>query len=300
MKFSEYIALRDQEVNEGWWDKTKGAIAGVGHVPLQFARGLGNTAYGLGQGGIGAAQTAYGLGAGDWGTVGRGVGRMARGVGNTIGGVTQAATSPLAGLGRGVMAAYQPGLGKPAAQPGAWGSFKQFMGWNGAPQAGGQVQPPPATQAIPNPYTPMPQVQPTASPQPQSTGPASQATPMSSTNPRPQLTPQQKAFFRNNPNFNKAGRTGPQTSPQEDPVPSPQQPQNPSNVQLRYGQIAKLLNSISMQRKVGSQPLPSEMLLKTLQSYSRNPNQNNMDWKTFANLCLKSGIDPQKLYDRIA
>jgi hypothetical protein len=209
MKFQEYVLMRDQQIDEaGWGSALNGLVSGIGRTPIQAARGIGNTAYGAAQTGVGAVQTTAGVGkgifGGGWGTAGRGLKNMALGSGRALSGLGQTAAAGTGAtlIGRGMYA----GRGNNTAQPGAWGGFKNWMGWQGKAQPG---------QAV----NPVQQGQPQQQTTPQQGQPQQQTTPQQG-----QMTPQQAAFFQSNPGFNQQGLA---SSPMQQQVVTP--PQNGQN-----------------------------------------------------------------------
>jgi hypothetical protein len=99
----------------------------------------------------------------------------------------------------------------------------------------------------------------------------------------------------------------PTPAPQPATAPKPQAAQVPQGkpdvVNLNYGKIARFLNHISFKRKPGTHDrvqMNAEKLLQALQSYSRSPQTKFMPWDRFEQLAAQSGIDPMKLYQKIA
>jgi hypothetical protein len=76
-------------------------------------------------------------------------------------------------------------------------------------------------------------------------------------------------------------------------------PEQPNVVRLRYGQIGRILDNITINRKPGVPPLPMQQLLQTLQTHSRTGNQQ-INWDNFDKLCRSYQVDPVELYRKIA
>jgi hypothetical protein len=310
MKFQEYVLMRDKQIDESWGDAfrnagrlTNGIVSGVGRTPMQAVRGAYNTGMGLGQTGLGTTQTGLGgikgVFGGGWDTaraglanVGRGMARTASGIGQTVAAGTGATM-----LGRGIVAATTPdndmiGMSPNTVNTGKWGGFKNWMGWQGRPQASQTQEPTPTT----NPTSSQPFIDkqvPYNNGRPMGNAPTAAAP----TAAAPTTAPTTTAPTTTAPTA-AAPTTAAPTTAANQPPPMPNQP--PSQVKLRYAPIIKLYQKMSMKRKPGEKSTNIENALNTLQGYARIPGQNVLDWKKFSHICMSNNIDPLKLWKHIA